>query len=47
MGFDFIVTIELPDGTKKQILTNEPYRIGEMKNGGKVISCNGLAKVVD
>lgn len=32
MGFDFVVTIELPDGTKKQFLTNEPYRIGEVNN---------------
>ena len=47
MDFDFVVTIELPDGTRKQFLTKEPYRIGEIKNGGKVVSCNGLAKVVD
>lgn len=47
MNFEFVVTVEMPDETRKQFLTNEPYRIGEYKNGGKVVSCNGLSKIID
>ena len=33
MGFEFVITVEMPDGTMKQFLTDEPYIIGEFKNG--------------
>ena len=46
MEYNFIITVQFPDGTQKQFVTsNKPYRVGEFAHGGVIISCNNLVKI--
>jgi hypothetical protein len=42
--YDFIVVIEMPDGTLTEIVSREPVDVGSSWGGGKVIACRSLSK---
>ncbi len=44
MMYDFIVVIEMPDGTLTEIVSREPVDVGSSWGGGKVIACRSLSK---
>jgi len=41
---EFIVVVEMPDGTQQEFISFEEVEIGAFFKGGKVLDCRNLKK---